>query len=130
MTGRSFRRPRTLQRRTVVCTVIACLASWFLLGHEDSSQIDPRFTLVPAGTYNVAHIAEDGTLELAIPIDGQHHRLRLHLLGIKIVDKQGASECSNEVIAGHKVRVRFDRRRLNEQNELQAYVFRQGYNAE
>ena len=116
-------RRRTGKRRFVLLLTALCLGVMIVRFSDRSSElIDPLNTFVPEGIYKVERVTADGTLLLLIESNGQTQRAEVGFIGISIVDAQSVVKKLRK-LEGEKVRLRFDRRRLDEKQMLIAYVF-------
>jgi hypothetical protein len=89
------------------------------------AEIDPSSAAIPAGTYAIRRIRDDASLELFL--DEQRDRwFTLRLLGIAVVDHESLVRQLRGMIGGHAVQLRFDRRRIDDDQTLMAYVFVDG----
>jgi hypothetical protein len=85
-------------------------------------EADPRVELILPGVYQLRRVREDGSLELFLDEAGRRW-FRLRLLGVEIVDTAGAVREQRNLFAEQPLRIRFDRRRLDEHQTLTAYVY-------
>ena len=78
---------------------------------------EPRLT---SGTYPLRHV--NGDASLAIVVSGQE--VALHWIGIRFADVNAAKAwLESRLESAQRIRVRFDRRRLDETGNLIAYMY-------
>lgn len=121
MSVQAFRRPRSRWRLLPWVVVGACAAGIGLARNE--SDPDPQMMRVPAGAYEVVDVTVDAAVVIAIPHERTNHRLRVNLLGVSIPHSHEAAIRLRELLGTESVRIRFDRRRLDRNGELLAYVY-------
>lgn len=109
-----------------ILLVSVCL--WLLFRPAPNERmLDPRHTQLPAGEYSVREVNDDGSLNLVIPesvpADGSKSAV-VELLAVSLDDLENAATFLKQQTVGQRVRLRYDRRRLSEdQKRFQAYVF-------
>lgn len=116
-----FRRPRNRWHLVVPLAVVVLLLL-FCRPRPDRTRIDPRETIVLAGQYQVARVTPQGALDVIVPTSDGDRLAEVLLLGISIKNEQAVVDSLRQ-LTGTPVRLRFDRRRVDETGTLQAYVF-------
>jgi hypothetical protein len=116
-----FRRPRNRWHLVVPFSMFVVLL-FCCRQRPDRTRIDPQQTIVSAGQFEVSRVTPRGALDVIVPTRDGDRLTEVLLLGISIQDEQAAVE-SLRRLAGASVRLRFDRRRVDETGTLQAYVF-------
>ncbi len=124
MTPRRFRvRPGPWRFIFVVVGVMA-LGRW-IWDSVDRRPVNPATVRIAPGKYLVRRIRDNGLIEILIdnPTTVPERWVEVRLLGIELVDGPQAAGKIRELIADQSVRLRFDRRRLDKDGVLLAYVF-------
>lgn len=121
MSENRFRRRTSRWRYLPAVLLLGLLA--FNAVQTGDGLLDPHTTVIAAGSYAVDSITADGAIEVVVNAQSHHGLIRIALLGISITDGQRTNEALTHLIGDQPVRLRFDRRRLNDAGTLQAYVF-------
>ncbi len=124
MTPRRFRvRPGPWRFIFAVVGVIA-LGRW-IWNSVDRRPVNPATAAIAPGEYEVRRTRDNGLIEILIDnsttVPGRWVEVRL--LGIELVDGPQAVRKIRELIADQTVRLRFDRRRLDKDGILLAYLY-------
>ncbi len=91
----------------------------------DRRPVNPATLAIAPGEYVVRRTRDNGLIEILIdnPTTEPERWVEVRLLGIELVDGPPAVRKIRELIADQSVRLRFDRRRLDKDGVLLAYVF-------
>lgn len=115
-----FRKRAGRWRYLLLCLLVMVLLR--IACRPSDGEVDPRVEPILPGVYELRHVREDGSLELFLD-DAGRRWLRLRLLGVEIVDAAGVVRKLRNLFTERPVRIRFDRRRLDENQTLTAYVY-------
>lgn len=118
--GVSIRRTGKRRIRWVLLLVMAIIVGkrW----STDEVDVDPA--LIQSGSYQVASVNPDGSLKLVVR-NAKPNEIDVRWLGIEIHQpKEAADWISSMVAPSHPIQLRLDRRRLDEEGNLQAYFLK------
>lgn len=102
--------------------IVLGLLSW-LLGGQPHDGWDPRRDVVNSGEFVLCEVRSNATILVRATSGGRESsRVAVGFLGIKVRDVPVAVGLMREWF-GTSVRLRFDRRRLDADRQLQAYVY-------
>lgn len=121
MNTQRFRR-RTMPWRSLLFISLVSALAVVCRPARDPSRLDPQQTIVLSGDYLVSSVTSRGSIEVVVPTDNGDQFAEIEFLGIAISD-EAEVERNLSKLEGQRVRLRFDRRRVNEAGILQAYVF-------
>ncbi len=124
MTPRRFR-VRPGPWRFIFAVVGALALGRLIWDSVDRRPVNPATVRIAPGEYVVRRIRDNGLIEILIdnPTTVPERWVEVRLLGIELVDGPQAAGKIRELIADQSVRLRFDRRRLDKDGVLLAYVF-------
>ena len=123
MTPRRFL-PRRRPWRYALAFVAAVAALRWVWDYQQQGQVHPIVAAIAPGQYVVKQVRDDGVLEVFIDTENSPARwIAVRLLGIQTVADAESVAQIRELVGQGPVRLRFDRRRLDEDSNLLAYVF-------
>ena len=126
MTPRRFRLRLGPWRLIFAVIAVTALGRW-IGDRVDRRPVNPATEAIATGEYAVRRIRDDGLMEVFIDDSTIVHQrwVEVRLLGIELVDGPQAARTLRHLIADHRVRLQFDRRRLDEDGVgvLLAYMF-------
>lgn len=119
-THRVQRRRAGRLSRCVIVVVSVCLTIQIW---RTNSRFDAQIPEdIASGTYELVSVQEDGSLLLRTRRDALPETFRVMLLSVRLEDSPRAVTALKDWLAP-SVRLRFDRRRLNPDGILEAYVY-------
>ena len=123
MTPRRFR-VRPGPWRFIFAVVGALALGRLIWDSVNRRPVNPATVVIAPGDHVVRRIRDNGLIEILIdsPTTVPERWVEVRLLGIELVDGPQAVRKIRELIADQRVQLRFDRRRLDEDGVLLAYV--------
>ena len=122
MSVQQFRRP-TSRWGYFVLPLLVLAIMCLCRANSPTDLLDARVTWVKSGEYSVAGVTADGALDLVAAGEGSNRQLRSFLLGVSLADTRSAVAHLRSASLGRTVRIQLDRRRINDEGMLQAYVW-------
>ncbi len=124
MTPRRFRARPGPWRFIFAIVGIVALGRW-IWDVVDRRPVNPATQAIAPGEYAVRRTRDNGLIEVLIdnPTTVPERWVEVRLLGIELVEGPQAVRKIRELIADQNVRLRFDRRRLDTDGVLLAYLY-------